>query len=187
MDVQFEARAREVALLRRKSDLDRLTYRRRLAELAPLGTQRDIAQALGVSQPNLSKTLKTAAATPPVVEGFSGASPYEIAERFAVGELTLSELVEQLLRWEYLPGQQTDGYDDLLFDVPGSWDDVSNARDDKLIDGQTYDFVLRAGGELDAAQEAAGLPYRGFTVEEAREAAARFVESRAADAVAGAA
>lgn len=187
MSTQLEDRAREARLLRRRSELDRLTYRRKVAELAPLGSQREIARALGIAQPNVSKTLKVAASAPPLVDGFSGADPYEIAERFSVGELTLFELVDELLRWDYLPTQHTNGYDDLLFSVPGSWDDVNRARSEGLIDGATYDFLLREGAAHDARSEAAGLPYSGFTPEEAREAAQRFVDAVSGDALAGAA
>ena len=187
MSTQLEDRAKEARLLRRRSELDRLTYRRKVAELAPLGSQREIARALGIAQPNVSKALKAAAAAPPLVEGFSGADPYEIAERYAIGELTLFQLVDELLRWDYPPTQTTDGYDDLLFDVPGSWDDVVRASNDGLIDGRTYDFLLREGAAHDARSEAAGLPYTGFTPEEAREAAQRFVDAASGDVLAGAA
>lgn len=188
MSTQLEDRAKEARLLRRRSELDRLTYIRKVGELAPLGSQREIAKVLGIAQPNVHKTMKAAAAAPPLVEGFSGADPYEIAERYSIGELTLFQLVDELLRWDYPPTKnRTDGYDDLVFSVPGSWDDLVRAVDHELIDGRTYDFLLREGAAHDARSEAAGLPYTGFTPEEAREAAQRFVDASSDDVLAGAA
>jgi hypothetical protein len=187
MSTQLEDRAKEARLLRRRSELDRLTYIRKVGELAPLGSQREIAKVLGIAQPNVSKALKAAAAAPPLVEGFSGADPFEIAERYSIGELTLFQLVYELLCWDYKPTQRTDGYNDLLFSVPGSWDDVVRAESEGLIGLDVYGFVQRETAALDAQQEAAGEPYRGFTHEEANEAAQRFVEAASGDVLAGAA
>ncbi|MBB2959555.1 hypothetical protein [Pseudoclavibacter helvolus] len=187
MSTQLEDRAKEARLLRRRSELDRLTYIRKVAELAQLGSQREIARALGIAQPNVSKTMKAAAAAPPLVEGFSGADPFEIAERYSIGELTLFQLVHELLRWDYKPTQRTDGYNDLLFSVPGSWDDIVRAESEGLIGLDVYGFVQRETAALDARQEASGEPYRGFTHEEASEAAQRFVEAASGDVLAGAA
>ena len=74
-------------------------------------TQVELARGLGLSQPTISDALKTAARVPEPRPGFSGADPYEIAQRYAAGDLTREELVEELSPWEYRPGQPTDGYD----------------------------------------------------------------------------
>lgn len=172
-------------MLRRRLELDRLTYVRKVAELAPLGSQREIARGLGIAQPNVSKMMKAAAVAPPLVEGFSGADPYEIAERFSIGELTLFQLVDELLRWDYSPTQRTDGYGDLVFSVPGSWDDVVRAQGQGLLPMGVYGFVQSEVAALDAHQEAVGEPYRGFTVEEARETGQRFVDADFGDSLTG--
>lgn len=185
MSTQLEDRAKEARMLRRRSELDRLTYIRKVGELASLGSQREIAKVLGIAQPNVSKTLKAAVSAPQLVEGFSGADPYEVAERYSIGELTLFQLVDELLRWDYLPTQRTDGHDDLVFSVPGSWDDVVRAQSQGLLPMEVYGFVQSEVAALDARQEKAGEPYRGFTVEEAREAAQRFVAGASGGLLAG--
>lgn len=186
MSTQLEDRAREARSLRRRSELDRLTYIRKVGELAALGSQREIAKVLGIAQPNVHKTMKAAAAAPPLVDGFSGADPYEIAERYSIGELTLFQLVDELLRWDYPPTKnRTDAYDDLVFSVPGSWDDVVRAQSHDLLPMDVYAYVQTEIAALDARQEDAGEPYRGVSAEEARVAAQRFVDAVSGDALAG--
>jgi hypothetical protein len=76
--------------------------------------------------------------------GFSGASPYEIAERYSAGEITREQLVEELVRWEYRPARATDGLDWMTGDSGEFSETVGRALDEGLIDDATYDEVLRA-------------------------------------------
>jgi len=132
--------------LRQKLAIDQIDYRRSLQRLAESKLpQRDLSEYLRISQPTLSSTLRSAKKTPPVREGFSGADPYEIAQRYAVGEISREQLVDELSRWDYEPGPEpTDGYDTLIISVPGSFDDVVRAFSDGLIDAQLYDEILDA-------------------------------------------
>lgn len=107
-------------------------------------TQTDLAQSLGMTQPSISSALKSAAKVPEPREGFSGASAYEIAQRYAAGEIDRDQLVDELTRWEYVPRPQTDGYDDLLIVPDGTFEEVGQARRNGLIDGETYDVILHA-------------------------------------------
>ncbi len=142
--IDLSVETRRARTLRRRLDIDQLDYKRELARLATLGgTQRQLSALLGISQPSLSSALKTAEKVAPPVPGFSGSDPFEIAQRYSLGELTRERLIDELTRWEYADSQQTDGNNDLLFDVPGSFDDVERARDAGLIDGKTYNVILR--------------------------------------------
>lgn len=143
--IDFTAEAGRARTLRQRVNLDQLDYRRELSRLAGLGgTQRQLSKVLGISQPSLSTALKTAQKVPPARTGFSGADPYEVCQRFAVGELTREQLIDELTRWQYatVARRENDYFDDLRFATPGSFDDVGQAFDDGLIDADAYDTVL---------------------------------------------
>ena len=73
-------------------------------------------------------------------------SPYQIAQRYARGELSRDEVIRRLAEYDYLP--QDTIPDDMTVDVAehveGSWDDVERAAGDKLIDYEIYETVLRS-------------------------------------------
>jgi len=130
--------------LRSRRVVDGLDYLRVLRRLSGSMTQTDLAQSLGVTQPTISAALKSAAKVAEPREGFSGASAYEIAQRFAAGEIDRDQLVDELARWDYVPTPRTDGYDDLLIIPEGTFEEVARACRDGLIDGETYDVILHA-------------------------------------------
>ncbi|WP_026481742.1 hypothetical protein [Agromyces subbeticus] len=67
---------------------------------------------------------------------------YSAAQRYAKGELTRDELVNELVSRPYVSGSRTEGvHDDLLPSVTGSFDDVLAAYDDGLIDDEIYEAV----------------------------------------------
>ncbi|OUE31502.1 hypothetical protein BFL35_04715 [Clavibacter michiganensis] len=76
------------------------------------------------------------------VEGFSGATPLEICERYAVGLLDREQLVDELTRFPYVPLEKADGWDDLVVNPRGTWMDLSIARGEKLIDTDVYREVF---------------------------------------------
>lgn len=145
--IDYTVEAGRARTLRQRVNLDQLDYRRELTRLASLGcTQRQLSKVLGISQPSLSSALKTAEKVPPSRPGFSGADPYEVCQRYSVGELTREQLVDELTRWDYVTpaNREHDYFDDLRFTTPGSFDDVGQAFDDGLIDTEVYDTVLAA-------------------------------------------
>lgn len=157
-------------LLRHRMAIARLDYRRELLRLASLDfTQRQLAKALGISQPSLNDALKKAADAEPPRPGFSGTDPYEICQRFALGMMSRERLVAELTSWDYAaaPTPEHDHFDDLRFTTPGSVDDVGRAFDDSLLDGEAYDEVLmghsRRAGFADGGtfpESPASLPSR---------------------------
>ncbi|WP_431838587.1 hypothetical protein [Cellulomonas sp. Y8] len=133
---------------RLRAHLAQLDYLRDLAAASGSGvTQTEIARELRVTQPAISQSLKTATATPPILDGFHGATPYEVAERYAAGEITREQVVDELARWPYTPGDRGDGFDWTTYD-PGTFEDVTRARRDGLLDSETYDAVLERQDEL---------------------------------------
>ena len=68
-------------------------------------------------------------------EGFSGADPYEIIQRYVIGELDRAQLLDELGRWEYTPEVygEWEGY------FPGDWQNyVEEAHREGLIDDSLY-------------------------------------------------
>ncbi|PRI12500.1 hypothetical protein B4915_00880 [Leucobacter massiliensis] len=133
--------ARKARYRREVADLD---YRRSIVRLKQGGlTQKSIAAMVGVAQPTVQKLLARAATVKMPAEGFAGADPYEICERYAAGLIDRAQLMDELTRWEYAPPARTNDYfDDLLFDAPGSTDDLERARRRGLIDEDTFYEVL---------------------------------------------
>lgn len=129
-----------VRRLRHRHIIDRIDYLRGLRRLADRMTQTDLANALGVTQPSICSALKSAAkiADPPT--GFSGASVYEIAERYTAGEIDREALVDQLSRWP-APGpgshrgQPVDNQHEVLTEL-------GKALRHGLLDESAYQTVL---------------------------------------------
>lgn len=73
--------------------------------------------------------------------------PYCVAQRFSQGEISREEVIETLGHWRYEPAAQTDGYDFLLIDVPGSFSEVTKAFTEGLLDADTYNEIIDAAEE----------------------------------------
>ncbi|OOP62741.1 hypothetical protein BMF89_08375 [Arthrobacter sp. SRS-W-1-2016] len=144
-----------------REDLGRLDYLRALREAVQQGLpQRDIARALHITQSAISQALTKAESrgVKAIPEGFSGASPYEIAERYAAGDIDRSEMIRQLSAWPYV--KAPDHTEQLSMewkailppDPPGTFEEVGEALDKGLIDGDAYDIIL------DAAEDTPDVP-----------------------------
>jgi hypothetical protein len=136
---------RELRRARARLEVDRLDYVRLLRKTAQVRSQVVLAGTLKMSQAAVSKQLSRAQAVPDPLPGFSGASPYEIAQRHAAGELDHAQVVDELGRWPYDATATSDGWDSLIVDAPGThtFDEVVRALDEDLIDEDTYDEVIR--------------------------------------------
>lgn len=137
---------RELRQARARLEVDRIDYNRVLRKTAQTQSQVSLAVALKVSQAAVSKALSRAQAVPDPRPGFSGASPYEIAQRYAAGELTRDQVIDELTRWPYDPSPTTDGWDSLIVDVPGTHTkaELVQALDDGLLEEDTYDAIGEA-------------------------------------------
>ncbi|KQP96107.1 MULTISPECIES: hypothetical protein [Rathayibacter] len=130
-----------VRRLRSRQVVTRVSYLRELRRAAQDTTQRQLAHLIGISQPSVNSALKSAAAVPDVRPGFSGATTYEIAQRYDAGELTREQTIDELGRWSYRPGSPSDGYDWTTGDA-GEFADVRRAFSEHLIDAEMYDEIL---------------------------------------------
>lgn len=140
-----------------RADLGRLDYFRALQAAVRNGLpQREIARALNLTQSAISQALKNAASkgVGAIPEGFSGASPYEIAERYAAGDIDRTEMIRQLSVWSYVkkhdPTEQlaTEWKAILPPDPPGTFEEVGEAFDKGLIDAEAYELILDASDDV---------------------------------------
>ena len=140
-DVQADKHLAMVA--RQRKLLADLDYKREIARLRARGyTQTDIAQWTGLAQSTIAVTEEV----PEIVPGFSGATPLEIAQRYAAGFIDRDQLVDELGRFPYVPQDRlnpADPFDFTLY-TDGSWDDIATASYLGLIDDDTYRAVLDA-------------------------------------------
>ncbi|PPF36371.1 hypothetical protein C5B93_09385 [Rathayibacter sp. AY1A2] len=102
----------------------------------------------------VSHGIEGAAALAHVRSGFSGPTPYGIAQRFAEGELTREQAVDELGRWRYRSGSPSDGFDWTTLD-PGEFEEVRRALSDGLLDAAMYDEILDRYGGQDSRGESA--------------------------------
>ena len=120
-----------------RAQVAELDYLRALREAAQGMTLDEIAtQFPGVGRSELANELSQAHKLAPVPQGFSGASPFELCQRYAIGELTETGLIEQLSRWKYatLPATKVP----TIATVPGSIQDLDRARRRHLINSRLY-------------------------------------------------
>lgn len=142
---EIPAEAHAAVQARRRKEIDELDYRRELRRLRDRGfSQNEISQWLGISQPAVHSALRTAAKVPMPLEGFSGATPAEICQRFAAGFIDRAQLIDELSRYPYQPVGKTDGYDWLTEEPPGTFNEVVDAAHQGLIDDGIYDAVMDA-------------------------------------------
>lgn len=145
------AEVHEAVSARRRREIDELDYRRALRRLNEHGfSQRQISRWLGIAQPSVNSALRTAAKVAMPVEGFSGATPMEICQRYAAGFIDREQLIDELTRFPYTPGGKTDGYDSLIVDPPGAWAEVSSARRRGVIEDEVYEEVFNRRRKLDS-------------------------------------
>ncbi|MBT2263399.1 MULTISPECIES: hypothetical protein [Rhodococcus erythropolis group] len=73
-----------------------------VSELVEAGdlTQMEVGEALGISQPAVSKSLKKAKIEPCVPEGFSGSEPREIVALYVIGEISRDQMIDELSWWD---------------------------------------------------------------------------------------
>lgn len=139
-----------VVRLRARRAVDNLDVLREMRALAQSLSQVELARALRITQPSVSSALKTAEKVPDVRPGFSGATPYEIAQRYSAGLLTQAEVIDELARWDYESVEFTDGPLDWNVGAvtEGTWEEVARALDDGLLEPEVYDAIIDRQGEL---------------------------------------
>jgi len=102
------------------------------------------------------KKIQEANEVEPIRAGFSSGSPYEICQRYYIGELTRAQAIDELVRWEYKPQAKGEEWDPWGMEggaprVRGSWDDLDTAEIHNLIDD---DFFNEVADQIDAKAQA---------------------------------
>lgn len=69
-------------------------------------------------------------------------TPYEICKRYAAGLIDRKNLINELARFPYVKGGQTDGYDSLIVNPIGTWSEVEDAARHGLIEDDVYEEVF---------------------------------------------
>lgn len=129
----------EVVRARRRKTLDELDYRRGLVRLKKAGyTQTDIARWLGISQPSVNSAMATAEKLPMPLEGFSGATPLEICQRYAAGFISRDQMLDELVRYPYVEPGPYDEIDWMRDQRPGEITEVTDALHQGIIDQNDY-------------------------------------------------
>ena len=148
-------KARHTKVRKRLMDLE--VYRMINTILSTGAEPQAITQYLGIPASEREAMIQKAERVEPIRVGFSSGSPYEICQRYYIGELTRAQAIDELVRWEYKPqakGEEWDpwGMEGGAPEVPGSWDDLDTAKVHKLID---YDLVLEVSRTRAALRRAA--------------------------------
>ena len=143
--------------LRVEKELIELAELRMVKALADAGAKHNqLARGLGINEYKLPDMLKKAERVEPIRAGFSSGSPYEICQRYYVGELTRTQAIDELVRWEYKPQAKGEEWDPWGMEggaprVRGSWDDLDTAEIHNLIDD---DFFNEVADQIDAKAQA---------------------------------
>jgi hypothetical protein len=131
------------------AEADFLTTVAAMTERVP---QTQIAAALHTSQANVSRwAARGREQAQRRRAGRLGADPYEIAQRYALGEISRDAMLEALTSWAYeepseIPPGPLGAWEDGVALLPdGSFErTVQRAFDDGLLDSEEYETILRA-------------------------------------------
>lgn len=74
-------------------------------------------------------------------------TPFSIAQKFSQGEISREDTIQILGQWDYVPDEQTDGYNFLIFDIPGSFSEVTQAFTQGLLDADAYNEIIDIADE----------------------------------------
>jgi hypothetical protein len=76
---------------------------------------------------------------------------YQIAERYAAGEISQEQMLSTLIQWSYAPSQRSSEEWQVTpaLDDPGSFEEtVGRAHSNGLISGEEYDAILNGSVEV---------------------------------------
>jgi hypothetical protein len=148
-DQTWRSTLAKAAARRTLADADFLTTVAAMTERIP---QTQIAAALHTSQANVSRwAARGREHAQRRRAGRLGADPYEIAQRYALGEISRDAMLDALTSWTYeeppqVPAGPLGAWEDGVVPLPeGSFErTVQRAFDDGLLDGEEYETILRA-------------------------------------------
>lgn len=139
---------RELAQDKAREKVARINYLRHLRQLHESGlTQATLAEVENVSQPTISDLLKRAhIEAPDIRPGTHGGTAYEIAARYAAGEIDRATVRRELIEWTYekpgAPNPFPYANDVAPFIEGGFNNQVGRALSDRFLTDEDYDAVL---------------------------------------------
>jgi hypothetical protein len=128
-------RLNQVIAARARMELAAIDFKRTIQDAAVHVRQNTIAEWAGLSKPRVSQIVNR---TPRPRNGFSGASPTEVAQRYAAGEISAQQTVDELSRWTYNPMPASDPFDETWQPGEGTWFDVETAWFARLITDEMF-------------------------------------------------
>lgn len=141
---------RELAREKARGTVARISYLRHLRLLHESGlTQTALAQVAGVSGPSVDDLLARARIEAPDIRpGRRGGTAYEVAARYAAGEIDRDTLRRELIAWDYDRPADPNPHP-YVNDAPpinegGFNNQVGRALDEGLLGDEDYDAVLDA-------------------------------------------
>lgn len=143
-DREWKARLGRAAARRARAEAE---FYSTVAEIGGTVPQTHIARVLHTDQSTVSRWVKNARSQPPLPPGQLGHTAYEVAQRYAAGEISREQMLEALIGWDYVPGEpapENDWYG-TPYNPPGSFEKTTaRAYDDGLISAEDYDEILEA-------------------------------------------
>jgi hypothetical protein len=131
-------RLNEVVAARARMELATIDFKRTVQDAAAHVRQKTIAEWARLSEPRVSQIVNRTARSRP---GFSGASPTEIAQRYATGEISEQQAIDELSRWAYDPMPAFDPFDETWEPGVGTWLEVEDAWHARLITDDMFGAI----------------------------------------------
>ena len=142
-DREWKARLGRAAARRARAEAD---FYSTVAEIGGAVPQTQIADVLHTTQSNVSRWAARGREQQ-LPEGQLARSPYEVAQRYAAGEITREQMLRALIKWEYvpeLPAEKNDWYGGPEFPRGSFEETTARAYRDGLLPGEDYDAILNA-------------------------------------------
>jgi len=128
----------QVVAARARMELASLDFKRTIQDAAEHLRQKTIAEWARLSEPRVSQIVHR---TDRLRPGFSGSSPTEVAQRYAAGEISAQQTVDELSRWEYRPMPAVDPFNETWDPGKGTWLEVEDAWFARVITDAMYDAI----------------------------------------------
>lgn len=140
---EWKARLGRAAARRARAEAE---FYSTVAEIGGTVPQTQMADVLHTTQSNVSRWAARGRKQQ-APDGQLACTAYEVAQRYAAGEITREQMLQALIGWDYVPGEPAPANDwyGMPNDPPGSFEETTaRAYRDGLISAQDYDEILDA-------------------------------------------
>lgn len=124
-----------------QKELARLKHLRAIVDANEAGTpQTTIALNAGISQAEVSRTLRRIAAVPEMLSP----SPREIVLQQVTGAINHAEMMEKLAKWNHSFARDAEPNNPLSVRTSGTWEQIEDALHMGLITDDDYDHLVES-------------------------------------------